>query len=250
MRSLVINLSGATERLAAFRAREATTGLHSSVFPAVDGRRIDQVPPEARGLTKGEVGCFLSHRAVMREAAEVGTDWVVILEDDVLFWDGFAGALTRAMTDADQRGMRLVQLGWVPLTARPHRAKLALERTVASHLVRRAARSVRPRLQVPAPQVVDAAWGWGAHCLMVRGDFAGQVSTFLEGSMLQPLDHYMRLLRTLFPGEVGRSRFSLAGQVPSSESSVDPGRRGMRPFQTDSRGRIVWAERAPRQTKI
>ncbi len=240
MRSFVINLPGADDRLAAFRAKEAEVGLESEVFPAVNGAELPSFPAHRKHLTPGEIGVLLSHRTLLRDrAAGSGTEWILIMEDDVHFWDDFPDLLARTVSDADRMGKRMVQLGWVPLTRKPRWASLVRDRLVASRAVRVAARIVRPHVTMEPPWVVDAPFGWGAHCYMVRADFAGALADLLDGPRIHaPLDHYYRLLRLLYPDEVGRARFSLAGQTPGHGSTTVADRQE-RAFQTDSRGRVL-----------
>jgi glycosyl transferase family 25 len=67
-------------------------GLEPSFVDAWDGRRND--PPKAydpdkarqlvgRILTPGEIGCYMSHLAVMRTILERGLPWAVVCEDDL-----------------------------------------------------------------------------------------------------------------------------------------------------------------------
>ena len=73
-------------------------GLSYRHFPAVDGKKITQAdikkagiaqlpgfsdPHHPRTITKGEVGCFLSHYKIWLEAQHM--DIVMVLEDDVRF---------------------------------------------------------------------------------------------------------------------------------------------------------------------
>ena len=73
-------------------------GLSYRHFPAIDGKKITQAdinkagiaqlpgfsdPHHPRTITKGEVGCFLSHYKIWLEAQHM--DIVMVLEDDVRF---------------------------------------------------------------------------------------------------------------------------------------------------------------------
>lgn len=238
MRSFVISLQESSARLAEFRSAERAAGLVSEVFPAVDGRQLTELPPHRVGLTAGEIGCFLSHERLLRSIASTEREWVLILEDDVLFWDNFSAELERAVADAKRTTAGYVQLGWMPLTEGPDRLRLFRDRTLAVAPLRRVARLVRPRLRVEAPAVISAQLGWGTHCYMVRTDFACVVADFLGGPRIHaPIDHYTPALRKLYPEQIFRARFSLAGQR-WSEASTTVSDRKLSLFQTDSTGHV------------
>ncbi|XP_061460460.1 inactive glycosyltransferase 25 family member 3 [Rhineura floridana] len=64
-------------------------------------------PFSGRTLTKGEVGCFLSHHRVWNEIVERGLERSVVLEDDVRFEAYFKKRLLRLMDDLEE-----AQLDW------------------------------------------------------------------------------------------------------------------------------------------
>jgi glycosyl transferase family 25 len=91
----VINLDRAPERLARIGEQLRALGLPWTRLPAVDARRLT---PEQQGAldeaayrrkhgmtpVPGELGCYLSHVAVMREFLAGDTPFALVLEDDVL----------------------------------------------------------------------------------------------------------------------------------------------------------------------
>ncbi|XP_063000652.1 inactive glycosyltransferase 25 family member 3 [Elgaria multicarinata webbii] len=70
-------------------------------------------PFAGRTLTKGEVGCFLSHHRVWKEIAERGLERSIVLEDDVRFEAYFKKRLRRLMDELEQAQMDwdLIYLG-------------------------------------------------------------------------------------------------------------------------------------------
>ncbi|XP_053137636.1 inactive glycosyltransferase 25 family member 3 isoform X2 [Hemicordylus capensis] len=64
-------------------------------------------PFSGRTLTKGEVGCFLSHHRVWKEIVERGLEKSMVLEDDVRFEAYFKKRLLRLMDD-----LEWAQLEW------------------------------------------------------------------------------------------------------------------------------------------
>jgi GR25 family glycosyltransferase involved in LPS biosynthesis len=107
VRAYVINLAKNKDRMDHFRKNYAETDLSDKFpyqrFEAINGREIDvskYVTPDAmqgiqyientgrrtsmNQLTKGMVGCYLSHLAVYRDALDNGADYALVFEDDAL----------------------------------------------------------------------------------------------------------------------------------------------------------------------
>uniref|UniRef100_UPI00358E79BF procollagen galactosyltransferase 1-like n=1 Tax=Myxine glutinosa TaxID=7769 RepID=UPI00358E79BF len=70
-------------------------------------------PYSDRPITKGEVGCFLSHYKVWQEVVSRGLQFVLVLEDDVRFELFFRRRLVHLMRDIDQANLEwdLIYLG-------------------------------------------------------------------------------------------------------------------------------------------
>lgn len=96
MESVVISLARHKDRLEKFIARNSQYLGDIEVFSAIDGNQISQAdldergllvdldwrdPIKKRSLTKGEVGCFLSHFDLWQRAHRTGQT-LLILEDD------------------------------------------------------------------------------------------------------------------------------------------------------------------------
>lgn len=100
MQIAVISLAGQLERRRQIAAQFAGRGLDWRFF---DGIRVSQFPPEYDAgyrrrwfgfdLGLGELGCFLSHRALWRECGSSSDRGWCILEDDIQLLPGFAQAL-------------------------------------------------------------------------------------------------------------------------------------------------------------
>ncbi len=88
-RVVVINLRARTDRQAEMREQLQNIGLRLDspgveVFEAIR-------PDAAAGFTSvGAHGCFMSHLAVLRQAARAGAGSLLILEDDLNFCDKFS----------------------------------------------------------------------------------------------------------------------------------------------------------------
>src|SRR4051812_39632643 len=90
----VINLELSADRRANMSALLEPLHINYSFFKAVNGHAldIDSLPAYAktrrrlafgRDLTKGEIGCLLSHRAVYQHMVDNNIDRALVLEDDV-----------------------------------------------------------------------------------------------------------------------------------------------------------------------
>lgn len=95
-------------------------GLDYEYFPAVDGKKLSQEdidsmgirqlpgfsdPHHPRTVTRGEVGCFLSHYRIWEEM-KVG-DIYLVLEDDVRFGTNFVTDLKQVLEEA-----KTIKNGW------------------------------------------------------------------------------------------------------------------------------------------
>lgn len=114
MKSFVINLSRDTEKLEQFK-HNAQYLDDCTVVAAVDGRDVDykkltgwnfdtnkdwRDPLLERTLTKGEIGCFLSHWTLWQRCA-AGDEPFLIFEDDVVLTDKLPNTIDEHLTQAD-----------------------------------------------------------------------------------------------------------------------------------------------------
>ena len=94
MKTIVINLPDRKDRLTTFNSNNPN--LEYEVFSAVEGYKIDYAKLQSQGfdtnhswidpilntpLTKGEVGCFLSHWHIWNKCIEKNEP-ILVLEDD------------------------------------------------------------------------------------------------------------------------------------------------------------------------
>ena len=120
MKTIVINLKKREDRLASFKT--CHPDLNFEVFNAVDGGQIhyggllsqgfdvchDWIDPLLHTrLTKGEVGCFLSHWSIWQKCIE-RNEKVLILEDDARLTDRFDLQEIEEITDTYD----FLYLGW------------------------------------------------------------------------------------------------------------------------------------------
>lgn len=169
----VISLTYATERRKLCAREMMRAGLAFTFFDAVNGAGLTDVEIAAaydeqlnkqefkHPLTRSEVACYLSHRALWRQIAEGDAPGGIVLEDDFLL-DGKAPALLDELTKLDLRncvvklhaekpvrgellarlpeGFRLL----IPRTVPGRTLGYALGQVAARQLLARSARFTRP----------------------------------------------------------------------------------------------------------
>lgn len=102
----LINMDGATDRLAAMERKTQAIGLSFERISGVDGRKIAFPIPEfselsykllhGRRTVPPEVGCYLSHVECARRLLASDADLALILEDDVSFEQDFLNTVDLA----------------------------------------------------------------------------------------------------------------------------------------------------------
>ncbi|XP_047445432.1 procollagen galactosyltransferase 2 [Mugil cephalus] len=116
----LINLKRRSDRRERMQRSLVVLGINATLTEAVDGKAlnssqlqsmgIDMLPGykdpySGRVLTRGEVGCFLSHYNIWRQAVEQELQQVLVLEDDVRFEPGFHGRVVAVMDDVVRAGL-------------------------------------------------------------------------------------------------------------------------------------------------
>lgn len=118
----LINLKRRTDRRERMLNTLDVLGLEVTVTEAVDGKALNSSKLQALGiemmpdykdpysgrvLTRGEIGCFLSHHVTWTQVVERGLQSVLVLEDDVRFEPRFKKRLQTIMEDVEK-----AQLDW------------------------------------------------------------------------------------------------------------------------------------------
>ncbi|XP_022615353.1 procollagen galactosyltransferase 2-like [Seriola dumerili] len=119
---LLINLKRRLDRRTRMLKTMSSLGLHATLTDAVDGKALNtsqlqalgiemmpgyKDPYSGRVLTRGEIGCFLSHHSIWTQVIERGLQKVLVLEDDVRFEPRFKRRLQAIMDDINK-----TQLDW------------------------------------------------------------------------------------------------------------------------------------------
>lgn len=122
MKTLVINLSHRKDRLDKFKQNNADF-ISYDVLKAVDGYKVEYKDLRKMGfdtdhdwidpilqtpLTKGEIGCFLSHWKAWKQCIKANEP-VLVLEDDAIITDKFS---YDELYKLRRQGYNFVYLGW------------------------------------------------------------------------------------------------------------------------------------------
>lgn len=96
----VINMERSTERRKYILDECKRHNLEPILFKAIDGNALSEqqlnemtLDYEINGLTKGEIGCSLSHIGVYRKIVDENINLALILEDDVILNDNISDAI-------------------------------------------------------------------------------------------------------------------------------------------------------------
>ncbi|KAI4872281.1 hypothetical protein NFI96_027706 [Prochilodus magdalenae] len=118
----LINLKRRKDRRERMLNTLEALGLEATVTDAVDGKALNSSQLQALGiemlpdykdpysgrvLTRGEIGCFLSHHSTWTQVVERGLQRVLVLEDDVRFEPRFKRRMQTIMEDVEK-----AQLDW------------------------------------------------------------------------------------------------------------------------------------------
>ncbi|KAI5620915.1 procollagen galactosyltransferase 1-like, partial [Silurus asotus] len=116
----MINLQRRTDRRVRMLRALRLQGIDCKIVPAVDGKAMNvseihsmgihmlpgySDPYHGRPLTKGELGCFLSHYNIWKEIAERGLKTSLVIEDDLRFEIFFKRRLKNLMSEVEREGL-------------------------------------------------------------------------------------------------------------------------------------------------
>uniref|UniRef100_A0A674CP76 Procollagen galactosyltransferase 2-like n=1 Tax=Salmo trutta TaxID=8032 RepID=A0A674CP76_SALTR len=116
----LINLKRRIDRRDRMLSTLAVLGIDITLTEAVDGKALNSSQLQAMGidmlpgykdpysgrvLTRGEIGCFLSHYNIWKQVVEQRLQRVLVLEDDVRFEPRFRSRLVTIMENVDRVGL-------------------------------------------------------------------------------------------------------------------------------------------------
>ena len=114
MKVFVVNLARCTERMERVKARLDTLGVPFERFEAIDEGALDEAEKHRsvstlgwwccslRPITRGKIGCALSHLSVYRKMLADDIPYACVLEDDVILSDHFPDVLARVEAAVDE----------------------------------------------------------------------------------------------------------------------------------------------------
>ncbi|XP_017208065.2 procollagen galactosyltransferase 2 [Danio rerio] len=117
----LINLKRREDRRDRMLRSLEVLGIDVTLTDAVDGKAMNSTqlrtlgiemlpgfkdPYSDRVLTKGEIGCFLSHYNIWKKVVELQQQQVLVLEDDVRFETNFKSRLNTIMEDVKRSGLQ------------------------------------------------------------------------------------------------------------------------------------------------
>lgn len=86
--------------------------LNESTLSSIQVMEEYADPYHGRGMTLGEIGCFLSHHAVWGRVSAAGHETALVLEDDIRFEPYFRAKVSRLLEELSRQGAwHLVYLG-------------------------------------------------------------------------------------------------------------------------------------------
>jgi len=175
---VVISLPGSSDRQDAIAAQLERHGLPFSWLDGVNGRALDETTASqlyngeraenegGRQLSRGEIGCALSHLKAYQKMQDESLELLLVFEDDAALSEDFATALAQVCAAVDWRENDLVLLShiqkYTEWGARRLTPALRLVRPVAAYngngylITRAGARKLLAELQ-PVYQPAD---GW------------------------------------------------------------------------------------------
>ena len=110
----VLNLDRAPQRWHEAKQELASMNLSATRFPGVDGKKLTPAELEANVttvsrhiVTRGVLGCFLSHRTFWQHVVDHNLTEAIIMEDDVLIASNFHAVVKKALKE--RRDLELSQ---------------------------------------------------------------------------------------------------------------------------------------------
>lgn len=101
-----INLDHRTDRLERFSDEISRINGEFTRFSAINGKNLE---PKL-GLSREQIGCFLSHSSIWQRALKSNLDKVIIFEDDTIFFDDFIDRFDIFMKE-DTSDRQIIRLG-------------------------------------------------------------------------------------------------------------------------------------------
>jgi glycosyl transferase family 25 len=204
LQTFVINLKDATSRWAHMKEALDKVGLGYTRIDAVLGRNLEEPIHEfnerrfniltGKHKNYGEIGCYLSHIKALQEFLKSGSDYALILEDDVNLPDQLPELITEAITHGQHWDLLRLSSSrdgqYIKITGLSYDSELAyntkvLKNTGAYVINRKAAKACVDKMLpmcLPYDVALDRDWDFGfkTACIIpfpvACEDFATQIN--------------------------------------------------------------------------
>jgi GR25 family glycosyltransferase involved in LPS biosynthesis len=207
--AFIIHLARTVERKAQAEALVASLPCPAEIMEAIDGREItdDQVAacyrPTLHGprypfeLSRGEIACFLSHRAAWSAIVKQGLDAGLVVEDDVAINEPFEKVFAetvRLMESGDYIRFPRWMRGEVGETVHsapdmsiiePFLPMLGMQAQLIGREAARLLLAATETFDRPVDSIVQMQWLHGARVLSARPIVIREIDRELGGTVLQ-----------------------------------------------------------------
>lgn len=204
----IISMRRAKERFEHVQQVIAKCPISCHRWDAVDGRLLSEAsvadvyrralhrPHYPFKLTRGEIGCFLSHRSVWQQIVDSGLPGALVLEDDIDLLDGFAEAFRFGVEHAPPCSYVQFQTRNIPAGGqeiaesgeyRLIRPEVAPVRAMAQWITRQAAEQLVETTRLfdrPIDTFVQMRWLHGVDVLVLTPPRVREISGELGGSVI------------------------------------------------------------------
>ncbi|MCG8313040.1 MAG: glycosyltransferase family 25 protein [Pseudomonadales bacterium] len=189
----IITLNAESENVEKLIRDLSTENINASIYPAVNGK--DSMPALRDGeslpnffsminrkskLTSTEVGCYLSHYRLIKQAYLANSEHIFILEDDVVIEPGLADLLENIVTlPAHMHLVRLMalkirkrrvlrSLTTTYSLARPERGALGTQGYVLNREGMKLILDYGARITMPIDKLYDSFFLYGLNCYTIE----------------------------------------------------------------------------------
>jgi GR25 family glycosyltransferase involved in LPS biosynthesis len=207
--AFIIHLTRAAERKAQVQSLVTSLPCPAEIMEAVDGREItdDQVaacyrrtlhrPHYPFELSRGEIACFLSHRAAWSAIVERGLDAGLVVEDDVAVDEPFAKVFAEAAGliepgdyirfprwERGEVGETIHSVGDMSIIE-PFLPTLGMQAQLVGREAARSLLAATETFDRPVDSMVQMQWLHGARILSARPITIREIDRELGGTVLQ-----------------------------------------------------------------
>ena len=194
-----ISLTGADERRELMTRQFAEHGIDAQFFDAIKPRnttddvsiedRAARMRRHGRSMSRGEIGCYLSHREVWKQLVASEDDVCCVMEDDIVLRSGFRAAVLELAAHSEHwdivRLMGLLGNPRIPYATMPSGMRVmwtdrqtcgtqcyVITRAAAAKMLRYTSRII-----APIDMTMDRHWEHGLRFLITSPEFVEEELT-------------------------------------------------------------------------